>query len=468
MSTLHNQLAVAEAEEVARGVRLLLRTPLLTQAADGEGFDLVRRRQQPLRAWFDYHCGWTLTVEPRLGYARLLKVGTVHDASRPARRARSGRAPFDRRRYTLLCVVAAELLDTPATTIGLLADRVVQACALDEALPSFDTSRRPERMAFVDALVLLEQLGVLEVLDGSSDAYVEAESAKALYRVNTTLLVRLLASPRSPSTLEVGPGEIPERFEELLAALGRESRYGVRDDAGRDDTENGGTDAVDGPGASHAPFDAADGGSADGHGGGAAWTPAVADVRRTLWLRHSILRRLLDEPVVHLDDLTVQQREYAATLTGRQLIRRAATQGGFVLEERAEGLMFVDPDQIATDSVFPDGGSTAKVAALLLLDALVAAGQPLSVGELTLVATEALTRFPSWAKAYREDDGPHRLAEDATAVLESFRLARREGDLVTARPAAMRYTVSVDAAAAGPTGSLGESAPPPPTTEVLP
>lgn len=405
MSTLHNQLAVAESEDVARGIRLLLRTPLLTQTGDPEAFELVRRRQQPLRAWFDYTCGWNLLVEPRLGYARLVKVGTVLDASRPARRLRSGRAPFDRRRYTLLCVVAAELLGAPVTTIGLLAERVVQACALDEALPDLDTSKRPERMALVDALLLLEDLGALEVVDGASDSFVDSAAAKVLYRVNTTLLVRLLAAPRSPTALGVAPAELPQRFEEVLAGLGVETRYGV---AGE---------------------------------GSPSWSPT--DVRRALWLRHSVLRRLLDEPVVHLQDLTAEQRDYAATPGGRQVIRRAAAQAGFVLEERAEGLMFVDPEAVATDTTFPDSGSTARVAALLLLDDLVAAGQPMTPGELALAAANAMRRFPSWARAYHQDDGPGRLADDALDVLVAFGLARREGALVVALPAAARYAVSV-------------------------
>lgn len=103
MSTLANQLASAEREEeVARAIRLLLTRPLLTEAADPTGFDLVRRRRDPLARWFDYTCGWNLVVEPRRGYARLTKVRGNPDGSRPARRARSGRAPFDRRRYVLL------------------------------------------------------------------------------------------------------------------------------------------------------------------------------------------------------------------------------------------------------------------------------------------------------------------------------------------------------------------------------
>ena len=67
MSTLANQLAAAEREEVTRAVRLLLARPLLTEASDPAGFELVRRRREPLAQWFDYTCGWSLVVEPRRG-----------------------------------------------------------------------------------------------------------------------------------------------------------------------------------------------------------------------------------------------------------------------------------------------------------------------------------------------------------------------------------------------------------------
>jgi uncharacterized protein (TIGR02678 family) len=199
MSTLANQLAAAEREEVARGIRLLLARPLLTEAADPAGFDLVRRRREPLERWFDYTCSWNLVVEPRRGYARLAKVRADTDGSRPVRRPRSGRAPFDRRRYVLLCVTAAELLSMPMTTIGLLADRVVQATAADRALPAFDPVHRPERMAFVDVLKLLESYCVLRAVDGTTDAYVESAEAKVLYRVDTTLPIAT-ALPRTGTT----------------------------------------------------------------------------------------------------------------------------------------------------------------------------------------------------------------------------------------------------------------------------
>jgi uncharacterized protein (TIGR02678 family) len=403
MTALHNQLALAEQEDVARGIRLLLRRPLLTQAADQDGFDLIRRRQLPLQAWFDYCCGWSLLVEPRLGYARLVKIGTVNDASRPARRRRSGRASFDRRRYVLLCVIAAELLNTPVTTIGLLADRVMQACAVDEVLSDFDSSHRAERMAFVDALRLLEWLGAVEVLDGSSDSYVEADSAKVLYRVNTTLLIRLLAAPRGASALAVDPADVPLRFDRLLAQLSKETRYGAKE--------------IDSIGAS--------------------------DVRHNLWLRHSILRRLFDEPVVYRSDLTAEQLDYLTSLSGRQIMRKAAAQAGFVLEEREEGFLLVDPDAIATDSTFPDSGSNAKIAALLLLDHLGEAAVERTRTELLIAGQAILDRFPSWGKAYRTDDGLQRLTDEALDILLAFRLIRQDGELYSALPAAARYSVEL-------------------------
>ena len=397
MSDLANQLVIAEREEVARGIKLLLATPLITERGSPEEFDLVRRRREPIRKWFDYYCGWALNVEPRLGYARLAKVRATTDPSRPARRPRSGRAPFDRRRYVLLCVAAAELLAVPVTTVGLLADRVTRATGADDVVATFDTASRAERMAFVDVLRLLESYGVLEVVDGSTEAFVDSASAKVLYRIDATLLLRLLAAPVGPSQLAVPPDEVALRFEELLAMVSRERRYGPSaEDAG------------------------------------------VSAVQRNLWLRHSVFRRLVDDPVLYLDDLSADERAYLASPTGRQLVRRAAEQGGFVVEERAEGALFVDVDAVATDGRFPDDASNAKVAALLLLDSLTG---PVTVEQLHVAGAALLARFPRWAKGYRGEDGVAQLVSDALAVLSSFGLVRVVAGRVRPLPAAARYAV---------------------------
>ncbi|MGH3721982.1 MAG: TIGR02678 family protein [Pseudonocardiaceae bacterium] len=391
MSGLGSQLDRIEAEETSRAIRLLLVHPLLTVCADPSGFDLVRRRRDALARWFEEHCGWRLVVEARDGYARLLKIRPEVDATRPLRRDRSTRAPFDRRRYTLLAMVCAELLATPVTTIGLLADRVAHATGAEPGIESFQTSRRSERSAFVDALKLLERAGALRALDGTAESYLDSDTAKVLFQVDTTLLLRLLAAPQAPSTVDLHD----------LAALTREPRYGAAPAGGE-----------------------------------------AADAQRNLWLRHSITRALLDDPVVYRDELTEAQLGYLASPTGRRLVRQAAEQAGFVFEERAEGYLLVDPDGLATDQRFPDDASHPKVAALVLLDHLVAAGTPVADGELVRRAVALLERFPSWAKTYRSEDGAARLAADAVDVLCAFKLAARQDGAVRALPAAARFAVA--------------------------
>ncbi|RSN07276.1 TIGR02678 family protein [Streptomyces sp. WAC 05977] len=398
--SLTNQLVIAEREEVARGIRALLATPLIGERGAPETFDLIRRRREPIRQWFDYYCGWTLTVEPRLGYARLVKVRAATDPTRPARRLRSGRAAFDRRRYVLLCVVAAELLTVPVTTIGLLAGRVAQASAADDLVTAFDVATRAERLAFVDVLKLLESYGVLEAADGDPESFVDDLAAKVLFRVDATLLLRLLAAPVGPSQLAVPADDVALRFEELLEAVSHEQRYGLS--SGRHED-----------------------------------TPSASDVQRNLWLRHTVFRRLVDDPVLYFAELTAEERAYLGTPTGRQLLRRAAEQGGFVLEERAEGVLLVDVDGLATDEKFPDDGSNAKVAALLLLDVL---DEPRTTDYLQKATAKLLKRFPRWAKTYRGRDGVRRLTVDALAVLTGFGLIRTEAELVRPLPAAARYT----------------------------
>ncbi|TDE38711.1 TIGR02678 family protein [Actinomadura sp. 6K520] len=389
MSRLKNQLAQAEREEMARAIRLLLGRPLISIHTDPDDFDLVRRRHSALAPWFDYFCGWRLLVEPRLGYARLVKVRGDADPSRPARRRRSTRAPFDRRRYTLLCLAAAEALAAPVTTIGMLAQRVVQAAAADDGVPAFDPVRGDERAAFVDALKLLEQHGAVTAVDGATDAFLDSAEAKVLYRVDATRVIRLLSAP-------VAPSRLPETDWPDLGDLTVERRYGSDDST---------------------------------------------ETQRNLWARHSLLRRLLDDPVVYRDDLSEAELAYAASLTGRQILRRAAEEAGLEFEERAEGYLLVDPDALATDSKFPDDGNHAKVAALLLLDELVKAG-PLPMDGLVDEAARLLASRPRWAMAYQSEGGTERLASDALAVLTGFGLARDEGGFVHAMPAAHRYTVN--------------------------
>lgn len=356
MSRTGNQLARLESEEVARGVRLLLARPLLAAVHDPDGFDLIRRRREPIVKWFDYYCGWRVLVEPRAGYARLFKTTQRPDRTRPA-------PNFDRRRYVLLCLACAELLSTPAITAEALADKVKLTVALED-LPPFDPDRRADRLAFADVLNFLEQHGAVEI----NATHVRADPV---------IITRLLGAPVSPSTVD------------SVGELTRETRYD--------------------------------------------------SAHRSLWQRHSTMRRLIDDPVVYRDELTAAQLAFLSSPAGRKVVQTGIGLAGCTLEERAEGFLVVDADAIATDTRFPDDDSHAKVAALLLLDRL--AQGPARFDDLVEEARELLTKFRNWAKAYQSDGGAGRLAADGVALLEAFGLARNENGTVRRLPAAARYAV---------------------------
>jgi uncharacterized protein (TIGR02678 family) len=390
-------LAAQHGVERARAVRELLATPILNVDADSDRFGLVARHHAWLVAWFETTCGWQLTVDIGAGFARLAKRSAHPDPTRPLRRLRGNKGPFDRRRFQLLCLVCAELVRRPVTTIGLLAQAIPPEA-------QFDTSRRVDRTAFVDSLLALGQWGVVRATAGSVDAFVEDERGNAILTADTARLHRLLASSNAPSGLDDAVS-LDDATEALLA----EPRYGEAD---RD------------PG-------------------------AVSDDQRLLWTRHSLARRVLDDPVTLLEDLGPAEQDYLTHPSGRRWLRERVAEAGFELEERAEGVIAIDSDAIATDLQFPSPQGNTYQLALLLIDRLVTkgAGGRRTVGSLSSTAlrhavNEVLADHPGWARAYREEGGPALLLEEAVVLLVSFGLARREEDgSVVGLPVLARYRI---------------------------
>ena len=390
-------LAGHHAVERARAIRELLAMPILNVATDPDRFGLAVRHHEWLATWFETTCGWQLIVDIGAGFARLAKRSAHHDPTRPLRRLRGNKGPFDRRRFQLLCLICAELVRRPVTTIGLLA----QAIPPDA---QFDTSRRVDRTAFVDSLLALGQWGVVRATAGSVDAFVDDERGNAILTADTARLHRLLASSNAPSGLADAVS-----LQEATGALLAEPRYG---------------EAACDPG-------------------------AVSDDQRLLWTRHSLARRVLDDPVTLLEDLSPAEQDYLAHPSGRRWLRERVAEAGFELEERAEGVIAVDPDAIATDLQFPSPQGNTYQLALLLIDRMVAKGTGgrRTVGTLSLTALrhavdEVLADHPVWARAYREEGGPALLLEEAVDLLVSFGLVRREDDgAVVGRPVLARYRI---------------------------
>ncbi|MHB8293423.1 MAG: TIGR02678 family protein [Acidimicrobiales bacterium] len=162
-------------------------------------------------------------------------------------------------------------------------------------------------------------------------------------------------------------------------------------------------------------------------------------------LRHSVRRKIVENPVVMLTDLTEAE---AAWL--RQNQRREAQlledNLGLQLEIRAEGVAAFDPLGELTDIRFPREGTLGQ-AALLAVAELVAALKPagpasevsLPAGMLDDVVGRLLAEHRSrWSKDYTER--PERLVADVCDLLVSMGLvAEGPGGTLALRAAAGRY-----------------------------
>jgi len=157
--------------------------------------------------------------------------------------------------------------------------------------------------------------------------------------------------------------------------------------------------------------------------------------------RVSVRRRLVETPVVYLDDLDEAERVWLRTNQRREA-RTLSELLDLVAEVRAEGVALVDRRDELSDLRFPDAG-TVPQAALLLLDALVerlrpddagtpaagdrlVAGVPVPGGLVHELLADLCRRHAShWSGRYLED--LPRLERDVLDLLASMRLVAPAG-----------------------------------------
>ena len=409
----------------AGAIRALLARPLLDRRA-GEDFVRVVRHAPWLQRWFDDKCGWVLVVDARHGFARLRKVPVRPQPSRGALTSRSTPRPFTRRRYALLCVAAAVLSGTTRPQISLheLVDRVISATATTEEIATFVSTRRDERVALVDAVSALIGSGVLAIVEERGD-YAETEAANVLYDVDDRRLGHLIAAPQPPS------------LATSVSHMLHEDRYGPWVDPTVLTDVSAASEAADDTITERRQTPLERALSLASAGG-----PSVSDEQQRRRSRHRIMRRLLDDPVVYYSDLDKPERSYLVATIG--VIGTWVREAGMVLERRAEGLAVIDPSQKATDVRFPEGNDVVKFGALLLLTALVPDEVPDGPvrylrHSVQRVIADKLTANPTWARAYQDETGAHRLTDAAVELLVGLALARADATGVDLLPAAGRY-----------------------------
>lgn len=193
--------------------------------------------------------------------------------------------------------------------------------------------------------------------------------------------------------------------------------------------------------------------------------------------RISVRRRLIETPVVYLDDLCDEER---AWLRGNQRREQETLHRwlGMDLEVRAEGAALLDESDESSDVAFPATG-TVPQAALLLIDRLVAdfgpvsAGHPATGGTLVIGSPVPVERIDAvlaelaekhtkaWAQAYVSDIP--RLRTETLKLLGDMRLMAPAGPTRadaarTAPPQDAEHNLPTDRQVTDVSGARGQPA----------
>lgn len=385
------QQETQEHAERKEAIRALLMRPLLTPttAEAREALRLVRRHSTYLREWFTRETGWPLRVER--DYARLWKRPS--DTSDPTR----GWEGFNRRRYTIFCLVCAVLARSdPQITLSALGDRILSFAKDADLLARgfiLDMADIHDRRNLASACVTLGELGVLNAIDGDAESFVksgqsEDRSRDVLYDVNRGPLASILACVRGPSTWPENdaPKTTIDRISAITAEIQPETDEGRRDVS-----------------------------------------------------RHRISRRLLDDPVVY--DSTVDEADMQYFINQRgAMANRLALGTGLVVELRSEGLALCDPDGNCSDVAMPADGTDAHVT-LLVADHLAHAGNDVpdrpQIEKFVAESAERYGRY--WRRSAQGEAGARELTAVAIHRLCQLKLITIDGDRIEILPALVRY-----------------------------
>lgn len=386
--------AVAAAE-VREATRALLMAPVLDAEA-GPAVAITRRYRGELTRLFADELGYRLDAS-RPSLVRLAKAAGPGHVPRGLA-TRSGRR-FDRRRYALVCLVLGVLEREGERTTAARLFGEVSSRAGDIKGLSFSSDVAADRRAFIQAVQAVVDLGVLELAEGDEERFARAqEGGDALYRVDRDRLGLLPAVVMPPSLAGSPSTVLAEPYPDT--------------DEGR--------------------------------------------VRRR---RHRVMRALVEQPVVYGEDLEPDEEEYLTHQRAR--IEHVLDEHfGLTLEVRAEGWVAVDPDGELTDVRWPDYG-TAETTALRLCDELRARrlrgdAEPWAHAEVVAFVSRLAEDYAGyWRRDANVGSGATALADEATAILESLRVAHWVDGALVPLPAAGRF------AAAEP------SAPPAPVQETL-
>ena len=379
---------MSNVDDLQRAARLLLLSPIV-RADVGDDFRLVKRHVSELREWFDINTGWAIHADSDI--VRLAKEpATILDPAHPLRSPSTGQA-FSRRRYVMLMLALAALERSDLqVALGRLAEQVVlygRTPGLAAYGFDFELGTREERSDMVAVIRVLLDWGVLARVSGNEQDFVQS-NGDVLYDVSRRVLSQLLVTRRGPSII-ADRGSMEERLE------------AVRDRG-----------------------------------------IAPSDDLRNLRLRHTLTRRLLDDPVLYFAELNSEETAY---LRGQRaaICRRITEATGLVTEYRSEGIAMIDLDDQLTDLRMPENGTDGHVTLIIAEYLAARPGDEVSFDELHAHIREVTPQFSTyWRNGSTDADAEIGLVDQAVSRLVDLKLAERLLDAIRARPALARFAVT--------------------------
>jgi uncharacterized protein (TIGR02678 family) len=334
--------------------------------------------------------GWTLVLQGEL--ARLRKTpNACEDSTRAA--CDGNDQPLTRRRYALVCLLLAVLEgEERQTTLRQIAQRTALLAGSDPRLRElgfqFDLASQDCRRDVVCGIHLLVKLGVMSRDDGDDQEFIRG-TGDALYRVHRPMLASLLCVSRTPSTLAAA------HWPDRLTAL-HERELPDSDEA------------------------------------------------RNRQLRHQIVRRLLEQPVLYFDQLSEQ--EFAYLMNQRAyLLGEIEAATGLLPEIRLEGIALLDDGGDLSDVGLPEAGTLGHATLVLAewLTGQLRKGTPhielLAIDEQ--MAEFAAEHHAIWKRGVEQPAIRHGLLRDVLHRLEALGLIELRHGQVLARPAIARYAL---------------------------
>jgi uncharacterized protein (TIGR02678 family) len=379
--------ALQAEDERQQALRALLAEPFI--GAKEPAFKAIRCHDAELTKRCADLLGYRLHVTP--SFARLVKTPTDRALRRGTRVPPSGPRARDRARddwpqlsdrgvALLFLTLAALERGGQQTVIGELAQDVVDTGARADPPISVDLELRAERAAFADGLELLCHWGVLQLMHGRRGTFANriqaGDDAEALFTVDRR---RLALVPRDP-------------FAAMAAGSAGEL---------------------------------------------AAEAEAASPEARTRQIRHRLARRLVEDPVLYLDECNEQERAYFVSQRAN-LERRVADWTGLTIERRAEGTAALEAGRQLTDVPFP-AGATIKQLALLLCEWLADERGATWAGLRRMVRALLAQHERHWNRSPDDEVVVDAMLDQAAALLVELDLAARTATGLCARPLCARF-----------------------------